>query len=100
MEENIQSYRTKPFLKESDTFPDYFIKKCKDNANKAQFLLLQGNIKPMAMEQVSYAQMVKLRQKDLKLIAGNKNKMRLNLSSKVNLQDHSVGLILTLIRLK
>ena len=53
------------------------------------------------MEQRLYSQVVKLRLKDLKFIEANKNKkMRLNSSSKVNLQDQSVGLILPLIVLK
>ena len=33
----IQPY----FLKETEIFPDDFIKKCKDNANEAQFLPLE-----------------------------------------------------------
>ena len=43
-------------------FPDYFIKKCKDNANENQFLPLEvkNNIKRMAMEQGLYAQVFKL----------------------------------------
>ena len=50
MEDNILSYRT-IFFKKSDTFPDYFIKKCKDNAKKAQFVPLEvkNNINQMAM---------------------------------------------------
>ena len=35
---------------------------------------LKNNIKQMAMEQGLYAQVVKLRRKDLKFIAENKNK--------------------------
>ena len=35
MEDNLRSYRTRVFLKKSDTFPDDFIKICKDNANEA-----------------------------------------------------------------
>ena len=54
----------------------------------------------MAMEKGLYAQVVKISRKDLKFIAENRNKMKQNSSSKVNLQDHSVGLILTLIGLK
>ena len=52
------------------------------------------------MEQVFDAQVFMPRQNDLEFIAANKNKMKLNSSSKVNLQDHGVGLILTLIRLE
>ena len=54
----------------------------------------------MPMEQVLSAQFAKPRQKDLEFIAANKNKNGAKSSSKVNLQDHSVGLILTLIGLK
>ena len=54
----------------------------------------------MVMEQGLYAQVVKLRQKGLEFIAENKNKIKQNSSSKVNLQDHCVGLILTLFELK
>ena len=54
----------------------------------------------MLMTQGLYAQVVNIRRKYLELIAENRNKMKLNSSSKVNLQDHSVGSILTLIGLK
>ena len=43
------------------------------------------------MEQSLYAQVVKLCRKDLKFVASDKNKMKLNLSLKVNLQDHKHG---------
>ena len=39
MEVNLRSYTTR-FLKETDIFPDDFIKECKDNENEAQFLHL------------------------------------------------------------
>ena len=32
--DNIRSYRARVFKKKSDTFPDNFIYKCKDNANE------------------------------------------------------------------
>ena len=46
------------------------------NTKEAQFVPLEvkNNIKRMAMEQVLYAQVVKLPRKDLKFIAANKNK--------------------------
>ena len=52
------------------------MRKCKDNKNEAQFVTLEvrNNIKRKAMQQRLYAQVVKLRRKDLKLIAANKNK--------------------------
>ena len=63
------------FFEKSDILQT-IIEKCKDNANEAQFLPLEGknNIQQMAMEQGLYAQLVKLRRKDMKLIAANKNK--------------------------
>ena len=56
------------------------IKKCKDNTNAAINIPieLKNKIKRMAMEQGLYAKVVKLRQKDLKCMATNKNKMKLN----------------------
>ena len=51
----------------------------------------------MSMEQVLYAQAVMLHQKDLNISEANKNKIKLNLSSKVSLQDHSVDVMLVLI---
>ena len=52
------------------------IKKCKDNANEAQFVPLEveNNMKWMSMEQGLYAQVVKLRRKDFKFTAENENK--------------------------
>ena len=63
-------------FKEYGKFPDYFMKQCKINANEAQFIPLEvkNNIHRMAMEQILYAQVVKLRRKELKRIAENKNK--------------------------
>ena len=64
------------YFEESDIFPDDFIKQCKDNENKAQFVPLdvKNKIKKMSIEQGLYTQVVKLRQKYLKFIAANKNK--------------------------
>ena len=53
------------------------------------------------MEQGLYAQVVKISRKDLEFITENRNINESKFkSSKVNLQDHSVGFILTLIGLK
>ena len=56
-------------------FPYNLKKKCKYNANEAQFVPLdvKNNINQMAMEQGLYAKVVILRRKDLKFIAVNKN---------------------------
>ena len=64
------------FFKKSDTFPDYFIKRCKYNENESINIPLKvkSYIKQIATEQVLYAQAVNLHQKDLKFIAENKNK--------------------------
>ena len=57
-------------------FPDYFIEKCKNNANEAHFFPfeIKNSINRIAMEQGLYAQVVKLRQKYLGFTAENKNK--------------------------
>ena len=47
----------------------------------------------MATEQSLYAQVVKLRRKDLQFFAADKKKKQ-NLSFRVSLQDHNYGLIL------
>ena len=61
--------------KKSDTFPDDFIKKCKDNANEAHNIPLEvkNYTKRMATEHILYAHVVNIRRKDLKSIAVNKN---------------------------
>ena len=76
MEDNLRSYITWVFLKKYDTFPDDFIKKCKDNANEAHNIPLEvkNNIKQTETEQWLYAQVVKLRINDCKFIAADKNK--------------------------
>ena len=48
----------------------------------------------------SYAQVIMLRRKDLKIPEANKNKMNINSSSKFSLQNQGVGLILILIILE
>ena len=61
MEDYLQSYRT-IFLRETDIFPDDFIKKYKYNANEDQFLPIEvkNSIKIMATEQGLYAKFVVL----------------------------------------
>ena len=54
----------------------------------------------MATEKGLYAQVFMLRRKYLKITGKNKNKMKLNPSSKASLQDHSVGLTLIFITFK
>ena len=75
---------------------------CKNNINEAHNIPIEvkNNIKLMSMEQVLYAQVVMLHRKDLNITEANKIKVKLNSSSKASLQDHSVGFILILIRLK
>ena len=53
----------------------------------------------MATEQGLYAQVIMLSKKDLKITEAKK-KTKINSSSMVSLQDHSVGLILILIGLR
>ena len=83
-------------------FPDVYLKHCKNNINEAHNIPIEvkNNIKLMSMEQVLYAQVVMLHRKDLNITEANKIKVKLNSSSKASLQDHSVGFILILIRLK
>ena len=63
------------YFEDYDIIPDDFIKKCKDNSNEAQFLPIEvkNNMKLMAMEKILYSEVIKLRQKDSKLIAANNN---------------------------
>ena len=58
------------------TFPDDFIRKCKQFPNKPQNILVDvnDNVKRMAMEQSLYAQVIKFRGKDLLFDAADKNK--------------------------
>ena len=64
------------YFKESDIFPDDYIKKCKDNANEAINIPIEvkNNLNRMEMGQGLYAQVVMISQKGLKFIAENKNK--------------------------
>ena len=75
------------------------MKKCKDNANYAQFIPVEikNNINQTATGKGLYAQVIMLRQKDLKFVAADKNKNEAKFSSMVNTQDPRVGLILTFI---
>ena len=75
------------YFKESENFPDDFMKQCKDNEDEAQFipLKIKNNIKRMGTEQGLYAQVVKLCWKDLKSTAANKNKK----DNKFNFQGQS-----------
>ena len=89
------------YIKDSKNFPGDFTRECKINSNEPQNISSgrKNNIKRMAMEKSLYAQVVKLRRKDLQFVAADKNKVKLNLSFRVNLQDHKYGLILTYIGL-
>ena len=64
------------YINESNVFPGGFIKECKMNSNEPQFISgdIKNNIKGMAMEQSLYAQVVKLRRKDSRFVASDKNK--------------------------
>ena len=61
------------YIKESNISPDDFIRECKNNSNEPQFISsdVKNIIKRMEMEQSLYAQVVKLRRKDLKLVAAD-----------------------------
>ena len=71
----------------------------KNNANKPFNIPtdVKNNPNQIVTEQVLYAQVVMLHQKDLKMSEENKNKANIKLNSRVSLQDHSVGFILILI---
>ena len=64
------------YINDSKMFPGDFIKECKNNSNKAQFIPreVKNNIKRMVLEQGSYAQVIMIRRKDLKFVATYKNK--------------------------
>ena len=74
------------YIEESKTFPGDFIRDCKNNSNEAQFISaeVKNNIKRIA-----------IKQRILNLLLQIKRKFKLNLSFKVNRQDHNDGLILT-----
>ena len=98
MEDKLQSYTTRAFWWNWH-FPDNLFNNCKNNVNETHNtpIEIKNKIKLMSMEQVLYAQAVMLHQKDLNISEANKNKIKLNLSSKVSLQDHSVDVMLVLI---
>ena len=54
----------------------------------------------MEIQQGLYAQVVMICQKDLKITEANGNKLKINSSSMISVQDHSVGSILIFIVLK
>ena len=62
-------------IKDSNIFPDGFIKKCKQCPNEPQTILgvVKNNIKCMAIEQSLYAQIIKFQRKDLIFDAADKN---------------------------
>ena len=55
------------YIKEYNISPDDFIRECKMNSNEPRFISsdVKNNIKRMATEQILYAQVVKLRRKEL-----------------------------------
>ena len=73
MEDYLQIYTT-IFFDETDIFPDDFIQKCKNDANEAHNIKVEvkNNINLISMKQLLYAQVVILRQKDLKITEANK----------------------------
>ena len=102
MDYNLRSYRRSLIFEESDIFPDDYIKKCKDNANEARSIPLevlktwnewQWN-KDCMHKWSSYIKSIWNSLQQIRI------KMKLNSSSKIGLQDHSSGLVLTLIGLK
>ena len=64
------------YIQNSNIFPNAFIKKCKLNTNEPMTISndVKNNIKRMAMEKSLYAQVIKLRHKDLKFDAEDKDK--------------------------
>ena len=90
------------YIKGNKRFPDEFIKECKDNSNEMHDIPceVKNNLKRMAIEQGLYAQVVNIFRKDLDFVATDQKKIKLNLSFKVNMQDHNDYLILTFIGLK
>ena len=75
------------YIKDSKNFPDDFIKECMDNSDKAHNIPrdVKNNIKLMVMEKWLYAQVIMLRQDDLKFVATDKNKNK----AKFKFQDQS-----------
>ena len=83
-------------------FTDDFMKDCNNNKYQSHIIPIEveNNMKIMSVEQGLYAKVVMLCRKNLKITGANKNKMKINSSSRVSLKDHSVGLILVFIGLK
>ena len=90
------------FWRKLTSFLGVFIKKCNDNANEAHFLQIEVKMtyselkwnKDYMHRWLCFFGRILNSLKQIKL------KMKLNSSFKVSLQDHGVGLILTLIVLK
>ena len=78
------------FLDETDIFPDYFIKHCKNNTNEAHNIPLKvkNYIKRMLVGKGLYAQVVILSRKGLRIIEENKNKNE----AEFKFQGQSTGL--------
>ena len=72
----IYEVKDEDYIKNSNIFPDAFIKKCKQCPNVPQTISndVKNNIKRMAMEQSLYAQVIMFRRKDLKFDAADKKK--------------------------
>ena len=85
------------YIKESKSFPDDFIRDCKNNPNKAQFISVdvKNNIKRMSTEQSVYSQVNRLRREDLKFVATYKNKNKAKLKFQGQSARSNDGLILT-----
>ena len=72
----IQEVIDEAYIKDSIFFPEYFIIDCKNSSNEAPDIPrdVKNNIKRIAMEQILFAQFVKLRRKDLKFFATDRNR--------------------------
>ena len=85
------------YIKESNILPDDFIRECKMNSNEPRFI--SGDIKIILSEwQWEKVYMHKLSSfgvRTCNLLQQIKIKVKINLSFRVNLQDHNYGLILT-----
>ena len=64
------------YIEESKNFPDDFIRDCKNNSNKAQFISadVKNNIKRMVTERSLYSQVIIVRRKDLIFFVTDKKK--------------------------
>ena len=65
------------YIKESNIFPDDFIRECKNNSNEGRFIprKVKNKIKWMATEQCLYSQVIRICWKDLNVFATDKNKI-------------------------